>query len=454
MSSVTYPTTTAAPPRRSDGNLFLGDLPQLNKQGLDFWLSSGRVAPLVKLRFGHIPMYLVTDADYALYILQSNGRNYVKERRLMDIIETGGDKVLFTTDGDEWLWRRRLMQPAFHRKQIANFGTAIVDETEKMLAAWQHGAKIEVEEAMKLVTMMIIGRTMFSVDMEEESSDLHDAYRSFARIIITKLSHLVQRPLWLPTPLNREFLASREVIQEALGNIIAERRHATEPKGDLLDMLLAARLEEGDRSFTEEQLMLEMSSIVFAGHETTAETMTWLLYLLSQHPDVEEKVLAELDRVLGGRTPTVEDLGQLTYLNQVINETLRLYPAAYVTSRQTVEADRLGEHELSADAGVIINIIGIQRDPRYWEKPNEFWPDHFSAENSKFRHKAAFFPFALGARKCIGEPLSRVEMQLILATILQRYRLRLPVGTHVEPEAGFVLHPKNGVWMTLERRTV
>lgn len=435
------------PAQRPDGLPVLGDIRSFNQKGVDFWLESGRIAPVVNIRFGPIHSLLVTDAGLAKQILQTNNRNYIKERRLMKVLETGSEKVLFTTDGDEWMWRRRLMQPAFHRKQIARFCDTIVAESEAMVDSWQDGMTLDVDEAMKMVTMMIIGRTMFSVDMAGDSAELHHAYKVVGKYIIDRVTSLVQPPLWMPTKQNREFLAAGETINKAISTIIENRRHSTEPRGDLLDMLLAARLEDSDQSFTEDQVIYEMSQIVFAGHETTATTLTWLLYELARHPHVEAQLRAELERVLEGRAPAMEDLHNLTYMMQVLNETLRMYPAAYVASREAVEEDMLGDAAVSAEARIMINIIGIHHDPNHWPFPERFDPDRFEADRAKEHDKFAFMPFLNGPRKCIGEPLSRVEMQLILATVLQNYRFELPAGAQVEREAAFVLQPKGGLNM-------
>ncbi len=438
------------PPRRTDGRFLTGDFTTFQKDRVNYFLDTGKVAPMTRFRMIWVDNLLVTDADFAQEILQKRYRNYVKEPRMMKIFETGSDKVLFTTDGDEWMWRRRLMQPAFHRKQIAQFCDAIVAESEKALATWQDGATIDVDEAMKMVTMMIIGRTMFNVDMAGDSADLHHAYRTIGKFIIDRIATPVPLPMWLPTQTNREFWQVNNTIRTALTTIMEDRRKSSEPHNDLLDMLLSMIDVAG--GFTQNQMIYEMSSIVFAGHETTATTLTWLIYALSQHPEIEQKLLTELDTVLEGRSPTMADLANLPYLNQVINETLRMYPAARATSRCAVEADVIGGYNIRKGEVVYINIEGIHRDERYWDNPEMFDPERFSAERSAGRHKWAFIPFLNGPRKCIGEPLSRVEMQLILATILQQFRFRLPEGAIVEKEAGFVLQPKGGLPMILEAR--
>ncbi|MGB1249837.1 MAG: cytochrome P450 [Candidatus Promineifilaceae bacterium] len=440
---------TLDPPTRSDRRFLTGDYSEWEADKIGFWRETGNMSPIVKLRFYYMNILLITDADYAQEILQKRNRNYIKEQRFMKVVETGASQTMFSSDGDEWIWRRRLMQPAFHRKQIAQFGEAIVGETDKLLSDWQVGSMLDVDEAMKVLTMMIIGRTMFNVDMAGDSADLHHAYRVVGQFIVDRVTNMLPIPIQVPLPSHREFLEASKTIREALTTIIDNRRISNEPHHDLLDMLLTM---VGDEGFTQEQLIFEMSSIVFAGHETTATTLTWLFYALTQHPEIEQKLFAELDTVLNGRTATASDLANLPYLNKVINETLRYYPSAILTTRQSVEADVLDGYQIRKDEQIFINIRGLHFDERYWDKPDEFDPERFSAERSKGRHKWAFLPFLNGPRKCIGEPLSRMEMQLITATILQRFRLCLPAGEVVQEEAGFVLQPKGGLNIRLEAR--
>lgn len=437
------------PPRRPDTKFLLGDFSTYFADEANYFLDTGKLGPMIRFRLMHLDNLLVTDAEFAKEILQTRNKNYLKEPRLMRIIEDGSSQTLFSSDGEEWIWRRRLMQPAFHKKQIAAFCDAILDESEKMVTKWGSGQTHDMGEAMKLVTMMIIGRTMFNVDMDGEAADLHWAYRTLSETLIGRITSPIQTPTWMPTKTNRDFNRSREIITTTLSRIMNERKHSTEPHNDLLEMLLTMVNVEG--GFTQEQMIFEMSSIVFAGHETTASTLGWILYMLTQHPDVEEKLLQELDSTVGDRRPTMDDLDKLPYLNMVINETLRLYPPARATNREAVEADEIGGYKIRAGETVFINIEGIQRDERYWENPNQFDPERWSPERSAGRNKWAFLPFLDGPRKCIGEPLSRTEMQLILITMLQRYRFKLAAGAKVEKLVGFVLEPA-GLDMTLERR--
>lgn len=449
---TTYsPTQNFRPiPHRPDRILFLHDLPAFLRDTVQFWRDTAHYGDVVELRFGPRRSYLISSADFAQQLLQKNNRNYIKEPRLVKVVEQGGAPSLFSTDGDEWLWRRRLMQPSFHRKQIASFGEAIESEADRFLSRWADEETRNIEEEMKALTMHIIGRTMFSVDMAGDSADLHHAYELLSQSFNDRLLSIIDYPAWVPTRANRQLKEANQIITKKLTAILQERRQTKEPKHDLLEMLMSA--EENGHQFTPSQLLIEMSAIVFAGHETTALTLTWLFYLLAQHPEVEQRLLEEYAQQLGGRSPKIEEIAQLPYTTQVINEAMRLYPAAIVISRQLLEAESFGNHLLPAKANIVLNIGALHRDPRHWEHPDHFYPDHFAPSASAERHKFAFIPFSGGPRKCIGEPLAMAEMQLLLPTILQRYRLRLADGWRTRPKMKFTLVPESKMMMRIERR--
>ena len=217
-------------------------------------------------------------------------------------------------------------------------------------------------------------------------------------------------------------------------------------------MLLAAKLEEDDKQFTAEELYAEMSTIVFAGHETTATSLMWLFYVLATRPEIEARLLAEFDAVLGDRDPMMADVPNLVYTNQVINEVLRLYSPAVAVSRHAIADDEVGGYVVKGGRDIFVNIIGMHTHPDYWDDPETFNPDRFAPEKMKTMHKFLFIPFLNGGRRCIGEPLARAEMAMFVPMIMRRYRLGLRPGQTVEHEVQFVLQPKDGMPMTVERR--
>lgn len=452
--TLTPPTTKKSamtPPQPPLHNWLMGDLNEFRQNQLHYLQQMALTgAAVTKTRFLHVPLYFINSPEAIKHVLQTNNKNYIKEQRFVKVLEDGADTSLFTSDGEDWLWRRRLMQPQFNRQVVANFGRIIEEETAAMLGRWQAGVgTLEVEDAMMNLTMQIIGKAMFSVDILAEAPGLHHAYNFIGPHVIYRLNNFLAAPLVIPTPYNKAFWQATETIQSAIRHIIAERRDHG-PKHDLLDMLLGATGEDG-RVFTDSELSNEMSGIMFAGHETTATTLTWAFYLLSQNPAVAEQVTAELDAVLGGRTPTYDDLPNLPYGKQVIQETMRLYPAAHASARQSVEDDDVEGYHIPGQSSITINIYGVHHNPAYWPDPERFDPDRFSPEGLKAQTKLAYLPFLTGPRRCIGEHLAMAEAQLVLAIIAQRYRLVL-AGPHPIPATKFALRTADGLLMRLEPR--
>lgn len=443
---------TLAPPRRKDGVPILNDLPAYRADPLAFWLSSGEIAPVSRVRLGPwLEYWVLTDPDFIQHVMLTNVKNYPRERRLMKLNRMGGPELMFNTDKwEEWLWRRRLMQPAFHRKQIAQFADLIVAEANTSVDRWlarQNPAQVfELEPEMKSLTMRVIGKAMFSVDIENEARGFQEVFEENSDFVFNRAGSPLPVPLWVPTPGNRHALNSLARRNAMLGNILQAHLNAGDDgRTDLLDMLIAAKLEDSERAFTPQQLIGEMSGIVFAGHETTALTMTWVLYLLSQMPGMAARVLDEITSVLGGRNPTLADLDQMPFTEHVILETLRLYPAVYVTLRESDAPDSFGEYSFAQGTHFLVNIRGVQRTARLWESPNTFDPDRFTPERSAGRHKFAFMPFSGGPKKCLGDSLAMMEMQLVIPAILQRVALAYAGNAPLVEQPGFTLRPNSRV---------
>ena len=446
-------------PSKPGANFLLGDLNEFTNNRLGYLQTiADHCGPLVEVRFGPVKQLVITSPELAQQILQGNNRNYIKEQYFMQFTRlalTSGNN-LFTSDGDYWLQQRRMMQPMFHRKQIAHFGEVINHETSKLLEQWathrNQEQPVDIADALMQLTMQIIGYTMLSVDIAQEQRALHEAYAFVSSDIVARSANPLVLPLWVPTPNNRRFTAALGTIHQALRQMIQRRQQQVEPQHDLLGMLLAARYEESGGQLSTAQLLDELFGIVSAGHETTSMALTWAFYLLAQHPEVEQRLHTEVDGVLAGRLPTVNDLAQLPYTRMVIQETLRLYPPAYVTTRQAVQADTLNGYPTRAGVKLIVNIYGMQRHRAYWTEPQRFDPERFAPEREAALTKFAYLPFGAGPRKCIGEALAMMEAQLILAAITQRYRLELVPERPVQPDAAFFLRAKAGLWMRLRAR--
>jgi cytochrome P450 len=270
-------------------------------------------------------------------------------------------------------------------------------------------------------------------------------------IVNVRLGKVLALPDWLPTPENRRLARTAKRLDETIQRFIDERRATGEDRGDLLSMLLLAQDEEGGQ-MTDKQVRDEAMTLFGAGHETTAVTMMWVWYLLSQHPEVEAKLMRELDSVLGGRAPQIEDLPNLPYTEMVIKETLRLYPPAFGVTRQTVQDAEIGGYRIKKGSAVYVNIYGVQRDARFFPDPDRFDPQRFSPENEKQIMKYAYLPFGGGPRVCIGNAFAMMEARLILATVAQKYRLSVAPGHQVVPDRLFTLRPKYGLKMVATKR--
>lgn len=447
-----------APPSRP-GNFFLGVLPEFRRYGplKVFTRAAREQGDVVRLRFGPNAFYLVSHPDLIKYVLQTNNRNYLRDSPANSIVMMISGLNLFSSDGDYWLAQRRLMQPAFHRKHITYFGQIMSDATLKMLSKWEvaalNGQILDMHDEMMRLTMEVVGRSLFSVDLSEDTNVLGQFFSESIDYLNYRLINPFAPPLFIPTRRNRSLKKSIKVMNKMMQEMINERRQSGEEKHDLMALLMAARYEETGEGMTDEQLRNELSTMIGAGHETTANTLTWTSYLLSEHPDVEERVLAELESVLGDRLPTTSDLHHLTYLEKVIQESLRLYPPVWsLMARQAIAEDELGGYRIPPKAMLSMLPYIVHRDPRWWDDPDTFDPERFTPERSEGRHKFAYIPFGNGPRKCIGQTFALTEALLILATILPRYKMRVKPNYKVRPYPIFSLRVRDGLPMMITHR--
>jgi cytochrome P450 len=305
---------------------------------------------------------------------------------------------------------------------------------------------------MMALTLRIAGQALFSVDLLGQASTLGEGFAGMSEYVNYRLGHPYQAPAFIPTRPNRLLRRSRRILDQHVYDLIRARRQAGGEHNDLLGLLMTARDADTGEAMDDLQLHNEIMVMMFAGHETTAVTLGWVFYLLSEHPEAEARLAAELAQVLGGRTPTVDDLPHLPYTRRVVDEALRLYPPAFGITRQSVEADEIGGYRLPAQSSVTLLTWNAHRDPRFWDAPERFDPDRFLPERSASRPALAYLPFGAGPRQCIGNQFALTEAQLVLATIAQHYRLRLVPGHPVRPRPVFVLHTSDGLPMTATRR--
>jgi cytochrome P450 len=413
-----------------------------------------RYGNVVAIRFLIWPTYMIFHPRDVKHVLQENHRNYSKDTYLIRFLRPLLGRGLFSNDGQSWLHQRRLMQPAFHRKQLATFGRLMTGATGSMLERWQHTAgnqTLDVAEEMVRLTLQIVSQALFSIDLSDETDTVGQAFTALMVPFMDYIYHPVP-PLGFPTKRNRRIQHFIRTLDRVVQEIITEHRRLGAGKDDLLSTLLEARDEETGEQMNDRQVRDEVMTLLLAGHETTSNALSWTWYLLSQHPDAERCLHAELEQVLGGRTPTVEDLPRLTYTRMVLDETLRLYPPAVGFNRKALADDEVGGYVVPANTLIWLSPYITHRHPDFWENPDVFDPERFSPERSAGRPHFAHYPFGGGPRLCIGNHFAMMEAQLVLATIAQRYRLRLVPNHQVEPQALLTLRPRNGLPMTILKR--
>jgi cytochrome P450 len=432
------------------GNLITGVLTELRSAKLKTLINLVQTYGDVVRMPVVIDMYLVTHPDHVKYVMQDNHPNYTKGFNYVRMEPFLG-KGLLTSEGEEHLRNRRLAQPAFHRQRIAGFADLMAGHTARMLAGWEPGAKLDVHHEMMKLTLAVVGDALFSTDISQSAEEVGRALSDVLEITNHRFESIFVPPKFFPTPMNLRFNRSLDVLDTLVNGLISARRKNPEVKNDLLAMLMEARTEDGKDGMSDRQLRDEVMTMVLAGHETTANALTWAFYLLSTHPEVERRLATEVAQ-LEGRAPTLADLPKLPYTKQVMEETMRLYPPAWAVGRQTIEDDEIGGYRIPKKTDVMLFPFMTHRDPRFWDNPEGFDPDRFLPENAAKRHKFAFFPFAAGPRMCIGSAFAMMEMQLVLAMVVQRFRVDLVPGQVVIPEPRVTLRPKDGLKVSLKNR--
>ena len=394
-------------------------------------------------------MHLVNHPDYVREILVTNQSNFIKSRALQRAKVLLGEGLL-TSEGQHHLRQRRLVQPAFHRERLAGYASAMSEAAMHWRERWQAGSSLDISTEMPRLTLSIVAKTLFSADVQWEASEIGAAMTTVLemfRVLMMPFSEYIEK---LPLPYARRFKKARARLDATIYGLIQERRKSGEDTGDLLSMLLLAQ-EEDDR-MTDQQVRDEALTLFLAGHETTANALTWTWYLLSQHPEVEQRLHHEIDEVLGDRAPELSDVPNLRYAEMIFSEALRLYPPAWAIGRMATGPFELGGIEIPAKSICILSPYLVQRDPRWFADPEKFDPERWTPEARDSRPKFSYFPFGGGARVCIGERFAWMEGVIVMAAIAQKWRLRLAPGQPVEPLPLITLRVKNGLRMIPESR--
>jgi cytochrome P450 len=397
-------------------------------------------------------VFLLLHPDDVRDVLVTHQHRFAKGRGVQWARRFLGNGLL-TSEGELHRRQRRLSQPAFHRQRIAAYGEVMAAYAERACGRWADGATLDFDGEMAALTLAVAAKTLFDTELEGEAEEIRkalgDIVRLFPRFALPFAS-LVQL---LPLPSNLRFVRARARLDATVLRIIAQRRAEGRDRGDLLSMLMQARDTEGDGSgMSDGQLRDEVMTLLLAGHETTANALTWTFYLLSQNPAAESRLHEELDEVLGGRLPAFEDLERLRYTEWVLAESMRLCPPAWGIGRRALEDHPVGDYVIPAGALVSVSPYVTHRDPRWYPDPERFEPERFAPEARAARPKFSYFPFGGGARTCIGESFAWMEGVLIVATIARRWRLRHAPGHRVAMQPLITLRPRYGMKLIAHAR--
>jgi len=407
-----------------------------------------------QLRIGGQRWVALVHPDAVHHVLVRARKRFIKGAAYDPIRLLGGNGIIFK-EGPEWLRDRRLMQPSFHQRSIAQLATRMVKDTGQAIERMRRlgDEPFDFHHEMVRLSMQIAGNTLFGIDLSKEAETTAPVMGRALALISERGNSAMALPMSIPTPQNLRLRRAIRHFDEFVYDIIARARSRTSgaPDGTLLSMLLETRDEVTGDGLSDLELRDQVINLVIAGHETTALMMTWTWVLLAQHHEIRERVMDEVDSVLGDRPPTFEDIPQLSFTKQVLQESMRLRPPLWAVARNCVADDEIGGHHIGAGTLAIMPAYLTHRHPAFWDQPDRFWPERFAKATSEGRHKCAYYPFSTGPRICLGDTFAMVEGQIILAMLLQQCRGRL-VDREVMYDARISLRPKGPVMVRAQWR--
>ena len=429
----------------------MGVMREFNRDTLGFIERCRDYGDVVRTRFLWVNAFFLYNPADIETMLTTNARSYRKAQSLRSpffhrLVGNG----LVTSEGEFWRRQRRLAQPAFHRQRISSYGDIMVQYALRTIDTWKDGDERDLSRDMTRLTLEIVVKTLFNSDVSRDADHVGQTLTSLVQPFASQATLKWILDNRLPTPGHRRYFNAVSEIDRIVFRIIAERRASGYDEGDLLSMLLQAQDDDGTR-MSDAQLRDEVMTLFLAGHETTALALSWSWYLLASHPEAEKKFHAELDEVLGGRTPTVADMASLKYTEMIAKEAMRLYPPAYAVGREAIEETEIGGFRVPKGTQLFAFQWVTHRDARFFEDPVAFKPERWTSEKSEQLPKYAYFPFGGGPRQCIGNYFAMMEIVLLLATIGQRFRFAL-TDEKVEVLPVLSLRPKSGIKVRLHHR--
>lgn len=433
-------------------DLFGGHFRSFRKDAPGFLTRLSALGDVTSFRMGPIHGYFVNDPELIRDVLVVNAHKFKKGRALQRARNLLGNGLL-TNEGESHLRQRRMIQPAFHRARIAEYSRSMVEFADKMSVTWHDGDVRDIDREMMHLTLQIVAKTLFSAVVDDEADKIGKSMSDLVALfnyLLLPFSEWLQK---LPLPQTRRFIHARDTLNSVIYGIINERRTSGEDRGDLLSMLLDAQDEDDGSTMTDEQVRDEALTLFLAGHETTANALTWTWYLLSQNPEKAATLHAELNEILNGRTPTIDDIPRLKFTEAVLAESMRLFPPAWAIGRLSLEEHYLGSYHLPQGSLVLLSPFITHRDPRHWADAESFRPERWFEESVKeASQKYIYFPFGGGIRRCIGESFAWAEGILLIATLAQKWELRMVPEQKFGMSAMITLRPKYGMQMICQNR--
>lgn len=407
----------------------------------------GEFGDIVNVKFGPVNWVLCNHPDHIKEIYVTNWRNYGKTDRFKQVLSSVDGQGLVLTEGDFWLRQRRIIQPSFnHERLIKDYSLAMEQETNKHIANWRDGMEINLHDEMTALTLKVTAKVFFDVDASSDAQQLAESVSVVSKIMYQEFNDIIPLPDWLPIPSKAEKRKAVDTIDRFIYKVI--EKHKNDPGGNtVVAMLLNAKDVEGDgKGMSDQQVRDEAITMFNAGHDSTAAALTWTWYELLRHGEIYKQLLEQVDNATGSKIPDLSSLSAIPLAGQSVKEALRLYPPAWVIPRQCNQDVDLAGYQLKKGSLINTSPFVIQRDERFFEKPNEFNPTRFAPEKEKAMYPFSFFPFGAGPRSCIGREFALMEMQLLIAIISQRFEFILhPDSQDVQLNPMVSLEPKGGV---------
>jgi cytochrome P450 len=435
------------------GSLLMGNLPAFREDAIKMLMDLQReYGDVARQRLGPYLVHSVTHPEGVRHVLQGNYKNYSRGKFYENFKLFFGEGLL-TTDGEYWLRHRRMAQPLFHRKVVDQCTDTATAAIGSMLDRWESEREpVELVGEMMHVSLSILGRVVFNMDFSGYAHVITPAVLVGLKTMMPQGNLNDFLPRWVPTPYNRRLTGAQDTLRDVMHKVIREHEVGGNGTIDLITLLQSAKDTETGRGLTDQELHDEVMTIFMAGHETTGNGMAWTLYAVAEHHEVRERLEAEVDEVLGGRPPTLEDLANLPYTKMVVDESLRVYPPIWGYTRDPIADDEIDGYHIPAGSTIFLSPYVTQRHPDIWEEPDRFDPERFAPGRAEQYPPFSYFPFGGGSRKCIGFHLALLQMQLVTAMVAQRFRLETVPGHPVEYGRMVALRPAHGIRATLRQR--